>query len=208
MGLQQVDLAVQMGDRYGRTMLSMVETGQRKLSLSRATAAARALGVSLDYLVGLTNNPRPVDRLNSEPVPNLAADYVVAPWAQDVRAAAGAALPVFDEAAAEFGVALHRSILPDWVRHDRLICISAAGDSMHPTLRDGDLVALDHSRTDPLDGQIFVVRAEAGLVIKRLRGRPGGPWRLTSDNPLHPPRPVTAAHRIVGRVAWSGPPRN
>ena len=170
--------------------------------------AARALGVSLDWIAGLTDDPRPASqRPNTKPVSYLAADYVVAPWAQDVRAAAGAALPVFDEAA-EFGVALHRSILPDWVRHDRLICISAAGDSMHPTLRDGDLVALDHSRTDPLDGAIFVLRSDAGVAIKRLRGRPGGPWRLTSDNPRYPPRPVTAAHRIIGRVAWSGPPRN
>lgn len=158
--------------------------------------------MSSDYLLGLTDDP------NAEPVPHLAtANYIVAPWAQDVRAAAGAALPVFDEAAG-FGVALHRSILPSWVRHDRLICISAAGDSMTPTLRDGDLVALDHSQVEPLDGQVFVVRGEAGLVIKRLRGRPGGPWRLTSDNPRYRPAPVTPAHRIIGRVAWSGPPRN
>lgn len=58
-----------------------------------------------------------------------------------------------------------------------------------------------HSRTDPLDGKVFVIRAANGLQIKRLRSRPGGPWRLISDNPRHPPRPVTAAHRIIGRVA-------
>ena len=207
--MKQVDLAAAMGADYTQSAIAHVEAGHRGLSFARAMDAARALGVSLDWIAGLTDDPRPASqRPNTKPVSYLAADYVVAPWAQDVRAAAGAALPVFDEAAAEFGVALHRSILPDWVRHDRLICISAAGDSMHPTLRDGDLVTLDHSRTDPLDGAIFVLRSDAGVAIKRLRGRPGGPWRLTSDNPRYPPRPVTAAHRIIGRVAWSGPPRN
>ena len=205
--MKQVDLAAAMGD-YTQSAIAHVEAGHKGLSFARAMDAARALNVSLDWIAGLTDDPSPADRRspNVEPVQHLAtANYIVAPWA-DVRAAAGAALPVFDEAA-EFGVALHRSILPAWVRHDRLICISAAGDSMTPTLRDGDLVALDHSRTDPLDGQVFVVRGEAGLVVKRLRGRPGGPWRLTSDNPRYRPAPVTPAHRIIGRVAWSGPPR-
>ena len=79
--------------------------------------------------------------------------------------------------------------------------------SMEPGLRDGDLVALDHSKPDPIDGRVFVVRTDDGLVIKRLRGRPGA-WTLTSDNRRYRPRPVRTADRIIGRVAWSGPPRD
>ena len=127
------------------------------------------------------------------------------PWVRDVRAAAGDPIPAFDEATG-FGVAFHRSVLPGWTRPDRLICIRAAGDSMEPGLRDGDLVALDHSKTEPIDGRVFVVRTEDGLVVKRLRGRPGT-WTLTSDNRRYRPRPVRPPDRIVGRVAWSGPRR-
>ncbi len=172
------------------------------MSLARATDAARALNTSLDYLVGLTDDPAPADQRGT------ASDlsYVVVPWVRDVRGAAGAAMPVFDEST-EFGVAFHRTVLPDWARHDHMVCISVAGDSMEPALRDGDLAALDHSKNEPLDGGVFVIRTEDGLVIKRLRGRTGA-WRLTSDNPRYPPRAVHAADRIIGRVAWSGPPRD
>ncbi len=99
------------------------------------------------------------------------------------------------------------SVLPAWLRHDRLICDQAAGDSMEPTIHDGDLVALDHSRNEPVDGQIFVVRTEAGLLVKRLRRRGTLAWTLASDNPAHPPRPADTEDRVIGRVAWSGPPR-
>ena len=119
---------------------------------------------------------------------------------------AGSGALVFHEAA-EMGVALHRSVVPAWLRHDRLICVQAVGDSMEPTIHDGDLVALDHSRNDPIDGQIFVVRTEDGLVVKRLRRRGTLSWTLAADNPAHPPRPAETEDRIIGRIAWSGPPR-
>lgn len=191
-----------MEESYSQSTIALVEGGRRDMSLARATDAARALRTSLDYLVGLTDDPAPADQRSSD-VSDLS--YVVVPWVRDARGAAGAAMPVFDESA-EFGVAFHRTVLPDWARHDRMVCISVAGDSMEPALRDGDLVALDHSKDEPLDGRVFVVRTEDGVVIRRMRGRPGA-WRLTSDNPRYPSRPVHATDRIIGRVAWSGPPR-
>ena len=76
---------------------------------------------------------------------------------------------------------------------------------MAPTLRDGDLAAIDRSSVEPISGRVFAVRTEEGLAVKRLR-RIDGRWHLTSDNPGHPPRPVAGADRILGRVAWTGPP--
>lgn len=201
-----------MGSGYSRSAIANIETGRRGLSLERATDAAKVLGVSLDWIVGLTDDPTPAEQrpqtlnqFNVVPAPPAPVDYTVLPWARDVRAAAGEPRPVFDEAAG-FGIAIHRSVLPGWARAGSLICISAAGDSMEPALRDGDLVALDYSRAEPIAGRVFVVRTEDGLLIKRLRGRPGA-WALTSDNPRYRPQPVRAADRIIGRVAWSGPPR-
>ena len=75
---------------------------------------------------------------------------------------------------------------------------------MKPTLNDGDLILLDYSRTNPLDGQIFVLRTNDGLVVKRLRGG-GLHWELASDNPAHQPQHVDQNDRVIGRVAWSGP---
>ena len=209
-GMKQEDLAAALGHGINRSMISMIETGRNQPSFARATEAARVLGCSLDYFAGLTDDPTPAAELSRSAAartdPDSWPDYVIAPFMQDVRAAAGTGNLVFHEAA-EMRVAFHRSVLPAWLRHDRLICVQAVGDSMEPTIHDGDLVALDHSRNEPLDGQIFVVRTDAGLLVKRLRRRGTLSWTLTSDNPAHPPRTADTEDRVIGRVAWSGPPR-
>ena len=58
-GLSQHQLAVKMGDRYDRSMIGHVEHGRRGLLLDGAVRAAEVLGVSLDYLVGRTEDPTP-----------------------------------------------------------------------------------------------------------------------------------------------------
>ena len=37
------------------------------------------------------------------------------------------------------------TVLPSWARTDHLTCVRAAGDSMEPTIRDGDLVVVDQA---------------------------------------------------------------
>ena len=132
-------------------------------------------------------------------------DTLTLAFAEDVRAAAGSGEMIFEEAA-EHRIAVPRSILPRWVRPSGLICIRAAGDSMAPTLNDGDLVLLDRKRAEPQDKQVFVIYTDDGLVVKRLR-EDGGGWEMASDNPVYTPRRVGETDRIVGRVAWSGPLR-
>ena len=62
-GLTQVDLAVAMGDRYTSSMISQVESGLRSMRFDGAVNAASELGVSLDYLAGLTDDPTPYSEL-------------------------------------------------------------------------------------------------------------------------------------------------
>ncbi len=125
------------------------------------------------------------------------------PVAPDVRLAAGTGEVAFEESS-EVSIAVAAAALAAWARPERLTCVRAVGDSMRPTIRDGDLVAVDSGRTDPLDGQLFAVRTDAGLVVKRLR-LTAGRWLLTSDNPAHAPRPVREDDRILGQIAWRGP---
>ena len=62
-GLLQIDLAVALGDRYDHSMISQVESGHKSLRFGGAVNAARELGVSLDYLAGLTDDPTPLAQL-------------------------------------------------------------------------------------------------------------------------------------------------
>ena len=132
-------------------------------------------------------------------------DLVALPFAQEVRAAAGSGEPVFDEST-DFRILIAGSALDEWADRDSTVVVRVVGDSMEPGLRDGDFVAADCSRIDPVDGKRFVVRTEGGLVVKRMRLK-GNRWWLMSDNKERGSRGVVESDRIVGRVAWTGPPR-
>ena len=130
-------------------------------------------------------------------------DYLQIPYARDARAGAGPEAVNFD-VVDNSCYAFRRSLLPEWIHPDSLIWIRAVGDSMEPTLHDEDLLLLDRSQTEPVDGCLVVVRTAVGLVVKRLR-RSGRTWQLVSDNPAYQPSRVTKNDRVIGRVAWTGP---
>jgi phage repressor protein C with HTH and peptisase S24 domain len=89
-----------------------------------------------------------------------------------------------------------------------LSIVRVEGDSMSPTLNDGDdiLVDLGDAGERMRDG-IYVLRADDALVVKRLALSPMG-RRVTvqSDNPAYPDWPDCGLDKIhcIGRVIWSG----
>lgn len=60
--------------------------------------------------------------------------------------------------------------------------INVFGDSMEPTLYDGNVVFIDKNRGNIQKGGIFVVSTPAGLFIKRLQAKTNGTMDLISDN--------------------------
>ncbi len=84
----------------------------------------------------------------------------------------------------------------------QLSAIAVAGDSMEPTLRDGDEILVDRSPRPLRDG-IHVVRVEDAVLVKRLdTGRPGT-IALISDNPAYRPLELPAGEvQVIGRVVW------
>jgi hypothetical protein len=94
-----------------------------------------------------------------------------------------------------------------WIRQQgldpaQLTAILVTGDSMEPTLRDGDEILVDRSARGLRDG-VYVVRVGDGLLVKRLDlGQPGH-IVLISDNQVY--RPFQLAHddlEVIGRVVW------
>ncbi|HKR93578.1 S24 family peptidase [Novosphingobium sp.] len=87
---------------------------------------------------------------------------------------------------------------------DMLSAIAVTGDSMEPTLRDGDEILVDRTPRPLRDG-IHVVRLEDNLLVKRIdTGRPGLVV-LLSDNPAYRSiecRPDEV--QVIGRVVWKG----
>ena len=102
-------------------------------------------------------------------------------YADDVRLAAGSGTTVENENVAGY-VAFRR----DWMRGrglraERCSLVDVTGHSMEPELFDGDSALVDHSRCDPVEGEIFALRTLEGPLVKRLRFHDER-WWASSDN--------------------------
>ena len=100
-----------------------------------------------------------------------------------------------------------------WLRHlgvrpQRVSIIRVDGESMAPTLSDGDDIMVDHD-DDAMrlrDG-VYVLRLDGVLMIKRIAIGPlRGRFSVISDNPHYPDWADIdpALVDIVGRVVWTG----
>lgn len=92
-------------------------------------------------------------------------------------------------------------------RIDALSMIRVAGDSMLPTLGDGDDILVDRGDgADRLRDGIYVLRVDDVLLVKRVALKPGGGLAILSDNPASPDWSDIdrATLTIVGRVVWAG----
>jgi phage repressor protein C with HTH and peptisase S24 domain len=84
--------------------------------------------------------------------------------------------------------------------------LSVSGDSMSPTLEDGDMVMIDTGRRMPSPPGIFILDDGVGLVAKRVDTIPNTTpphLRLSSDNPAYSnyQRRLDEVH-VIGRVVW------
>src|SRR6202007_2897256 len=87
---------------------------------------------------------------------------------------------------------------------EQLSIIRVAGDSMAPTLVDGDDILVDRGDAAArLRDGIYVLRIEGARVVKRLALNPAArTLSIRSDNPAYPGWPDCdpAAVDVVGRV--------
>lgn len=89
-----------------------------------------------------------------------------------------------------------------------LSLIRVRGDSMSPTLVDGDEIMVDSSDAAArLRDGIYVLRRDDELIVKRLAVNPSNRLvTVRSDNPAYPTWPDCdpATLTPIGRVVWSG----
>lgn len=127
----------------------------------------------------------------------------------DTRASAGPGQEMDNET-----VIYRIAFREEWVRSvtaapiEDLAVIAVDGDSMEPTLRQGDTVLVDFGQKRPQrkDG-IYVIRTDGGLQVKRLQVDLASRHLVVlSDNKAyeaqHGIRPENLA--VVGRVIWLG----
>jgi hypothetical protein len=169
----------------------------RKLAEDDRKLLARYLGVDESLLGGPLVAPVAGDLIS---VPRLAVEASAGPGALANR----------EETISRFGFDAR------WLRSvasspQNVSAIAVRGESMLPTLSEGDEILVDRGdAADRLRDGIYVLRVEEALLVKRIALNPAGVGgrrlSIRSDNPSYPDWEECdpAAVEIIGRVIWVG----
>lgn len=189
MGLTQYDVAEKIG--LSQPQIYKFESGEKKLTLPQMEQFAELYKVSIEELYGeiksFSGEPQntvTIDIISATPCCGSGedncgyADEVVGKWV----------MPAKDFKELTFS-------RPKDVKQMRVI-----GDSMEPTIKDGDYILADISHnTFDVDG-IYLVRLINGLAVKRLQAGLND-ITIHSDNKNYPPITATAGQVVViGKV--------
>ncbi len=89
-----------------------------------------------------------------------------------------------------------------------LVVVHTSSDAMEPTIRTGDLLAVDTAQRQVGQDAIYVIRQDEALVPRRIQKSHDGSLHLRCDNNAYADQviaPGSAAElSIVGRVVWYG----
>jgi len=193
LGLTQEQVAELSGGSFTQRTVSSIETGvvnPLNLRSDRLLGLLSALQWSLEDLTKIVdvsfipNTLQPGERVSK-------LRFFIEP----VRGLASAGQPVDADG---------MPVLADVWRRGSLL-YQVEGDSMAPTLNDGDRVYVDPAELDLREGRVYVFEIPGnGHTIKRVRRLDDGELWLVSDNPKYRPwRP--SEMRVIGRVYYHDP---
>ncbi|MGH7840166.1 MAG: XRE family transcriptional regulator [Candidatus Binataceae bacterium] len=177
-------------------------SGRGQPSMASLVNLAQAAGVSVEWLAtghGLAAKAT----IDSPPLREASA--TVAPPREAIALAGSAALLRSAQ------IVDHLNFSADWLRRQlgvestQVALIEALGDSMSPTIDEGDLCLIDLRVLRVRHDGLYVLHDGADLSIKRLQREADGAIMVRSDNQAYNPQRVTAEEiAIAGRVIWLG----
>ncbi|ASP37869.1 transcriptional regulator [Bacterioplanes sanyensis] len=174
-----------------------------KISVLLSMAAVS--GVRLHWLI--TGEEPVLCQEGSDGPVSIEQEFALIPG-YNVHVSAGNGTLPLDEQPARRLAFRHRWLQYRGLNAKNLVMVYARGDSMEPTIADNDTLMVDTSDTVPQDGQIFVIRNDGHLLVKRTQVAPGqGVW-LLSDNANYDRLLLnlndTPDLDVIGRVVWIG----
>lgn len=205
LGLSQAELARRV--KVSQPTINALIHGNNTSSRHLHRIAAE-LETSPAWLAGETDDDAPVavapsaldalmDKLDLAVVPELEIGYSM-----------GAGATVFEQYEQRGIVPFQRAWLRSMMRGSigDLFVARGDGDSMQPTILDGDIILIDTAQKAirQQDRIWAVAYGELGMV-KRVRRLPTGNYLLLSDNATVPPIECADEEmHVIGRVIWIG----
>lgn len=211
-GISQSELARRVG--ISQPVIFKLLKGESQGS-SHLHKIARELDTTVEYLTGEIDDP------DSAALRDSRLKYVPQPDDPKLLAVPNlAAIPQLDIAYSMGGGAINEFVEPvgqwyftkDMLRPlmkggiEQLFVVRASGDSMIPTMINGDLCIVDRAQDD-IDQQdrIWAVAYGDLGMIKRVRKLPNAGYQLNSDNAaVSPIEAHDGEMHVIGRVIWIG----
>lgn len=78
-------------------------------------------------------------------------------------------------------ILLDKSLFKTPINQSKVKLVEVVGDSMYPTIKDGDYVIIDETKNYGIDG-IYAINLHNQLLIKRLKFKLDGTVDIISDN--------------------------
>lgn len=204
LGLSQAQLGMRA---FGRADSSIVQNMRRgsEPTYSKLAAIADALGLELYF--GPRRETGPVHTMDVPLSAHETLQFATVPR-YDTAFSAGPGIENIGELPTG-AIAFRR----DWMEREDIsagssVVVSVRGDSMLPTLHDGDLVLIDRRKTTPHGRRIFALIGPDGEArIKRVEKLPNM-LLLHSENDTYPTEVIQATDaervQILGEVVWWG----
>lgn len=201
--MTQVELAKAVKTSQGS--ISDLESGRNKTS-TNTLQLAQVLKVNPNWLAtgqgemtALQSNISP----NFEPVSDwddgtpLEADEVSIPFYKDFGVACGHGSDGVAYENEKRRLRISRATIDRIGSYkDKIMATLADGDSMSPTINDGDTIWVDMSKETIKDGKIFVFEYGGLFMCKRLYRLPNNGLRVVSDNAdVYPEWEITGEER-------------
>ena len=196
LSLSQADLIRATG--AGRATVSGWVNGTNKPSAKHIGALAKALKTSEWWILYGVNAPIQFEEVTAwDDSTPLEDDEIAVPFFKDFSFACGSGSIGEAMLNERRRLRISKATLRNLGIQPNKTCASlASGNSMSPTINDGDTVHIDTNRTTIKDGKVFALCHGGLFLIKRLYNLPMGGVRIVSDNAVEFPEVHLTAQEI------------
>ncbi|CAH1546779.1 XRE family transcriptional regulator [Vibrio harveyi] len=161
------------------TVMGRYLSGDTSPTLEALIKISRANNVNIDWLAGVDNisfeNARFLSASDFETIPLYSAE-----------ASAGCGSFQHDDSIIGEHLILVEDLKRLGIKKDDACAIKARGDSMTPTLMDGDLLVVDTREQIGVYDGVYAISVDNQLLVKRLRYDIASQgYHIISDNPEH-----------------------